>query len=98
MSAFVVVRRYSSLEEARVAWSFLQACGIPAELDDHETCSTVWKWGICIGVGLRIPSSQVEDAGSALDMVDRGEFAIEDVEPLSRSTSSRVKTLSLFLS
>jgi hypothetical protein len=97
MADFAVVRRYTTLEEARVAFSFLRSSGIAAELDHHHMCSNVWLWGGAVGVWLSVPAADATDASAALAQVDRGEFQLPDVPALERSWVTRLKAAVLFV-
>jgi hypothetical protein len=79
-SPFTTVRRFMSVEEARMAWSLLRSAGIEAELDHHETCSNFPLAEIAIGVELRVPTEQAEDSVAALAYVEAGAFAIPDTD------------------
>lgn len=72
--------------------AFLQSGGIDAILDHHETCSNVWIWGDAVGVDLRVPRTQAEDAAAALVEVRNGVFAIPDVEAIPRHWVTRTKS------
>jgi hypothetical protein len=64
----VLVRRFSTVHEARVAQSVVSAAGIPCDLADHHIVAANWLYSNLVGgVKLRVPYEQAEEALSLLD-------------------------------
>jgi hypothetical protein len=97
MARLVIVRRCLSLEEARVAWSFLDSAGIEASIDNQFLCTMEWRYCFALSLAIRVRSDDAADARAAFAEVDRGALAIAEVEPLARSLFARVRTLLLYL-
>lgn len=64
----VVVRRFSTVPDAQMARSVVEAAGIPSELVDHNIVAANWLYSNAVdGVKLRVPNERAEEAVIALD-------------------------------
>jgi hypothetical protein len=71
----VVVGAFTSVHEAHLAWSVLQAAGIEARVADEHLVSMYWLYSNAIGgVKVLVPEAQAEEARHVLAS------CIEDVE------------------
>lgn len=68
MHGLVTVRTFTSLPEAQLACTTLQAAGLDAELGDERLVSMQWLYSHAIGgVKLLVPDDQAAEAGDILD-------------------------------
>jgi len=64
----VVIRRFSTVPEARVAQSVVDAAGIPSDLADDNIIAADWLYSNLVGgVKLRVPADRAEEAVVLLD-------------------------------
>jgi len=64
----VVIRRFSTVPEARVAQSVIDAAGIPSDLADDNIIAADWLYSNLVGgVKLRVPADRAEEAVVLLD-------------------------------
>ena len=64
----VVIRRFSTVPEARVAQSVIDAAGIPCDLADDNIIAADWLYSNLVGgVKLRVPADRAEEAVVLLD-------------------------------
>ena len=97
MSGPVIVRSYGALEEAAVAFSWLRACGVEAELHQYNLCTNLWALAFAVKVNLQVPADQLEAARAALAISDNGELIEPGVAPVRRRWSTRVRAGILLL-
>jgi hypothetical protein len=78
-----IVAKFLSAIEANILCSFLQACRIEASAGDTHLVQTDSLLTIALGGAcVRVPSAQV---GAALELIaarDRGDFELNDNDPL----------------
>ena len=79
-SAFVVLRSFTSVHEAQLATSALEAFGIEAHLADEHLVSMAWTYSNAIG-GVKVLVPQARSA-EALQVLEAGAGALDEPSPL----------------
>ena len=74
---WVVLRTYSTPELAHLDRVMLEGCGIPVRLANEHTVGTDWMYGIAVGVDLRVPQDQVENAEQLLGDARAGDASVD---------------------
>jgi hypothetical protein len=98
MSAFVALRRFRDVPDARLAWSILDSTGIESFLIDEVTIRMNWFWSNLLGgIKICVKLEDAEDAIQILKVEIPEKFNIEGVGEFEQPRCPQCRSLDISL-